>query len=129
MSSNCRRWYFAFSDQTTNPIARICKRGFRHVLAVTELPNGTVMLIDPLASHVNVEYSSDVTLYDTLQRLQQAGFVVVFFLWTPPIGKTVRRSWGITCASVLAYMAGIPFSGVTPYQLFKRLIALRGSTL
>jgi hypothetical protein len=122
---DCNMWFFCFSDNATNRFAQMCRRGFRHVSAFSMLPNGFVLAVDPLAFGVSAQLSNEITVYQIVDKMKEKGHRVIALPVVPKKGF-IRRGMPLTCASYLAYTAGIPFMGFTPYQLFKRIKRIGG---
>ncbi len=125
-----RRYYFFFSNSRTHWISRVFKPGFQHVEMVTELDNGQVMHLNPRWGRVDLGLTTDYTLAQVIRKLQDMGHTAVIYRCPEPDPQTkISRGWAITCATYLAYTIGLPFAGVTPYQLFKKLLAQGGEKL
>jgi len=122
MTPKPQRWYFAFSSQCQLGIAKLCHPRFRHVQLFAELDNGWIMQVDPLRGFVMHGYTNEWKLHEVITRLKDLGQTVVMIRHTPDIRRTIPRGWAITCASYCAYTIGLPFWGVTPYQLYRKLL-------
>lgn len=121
------RYYFSFSNSTTHPISRLFKRGFQHVEMVTELDNGQVMHINPRWGAVEYGLTNEIPLHKIIARLKELEHTVVIFRCPAPDPRAmIVRGPIMTCASYLAYTIGLSFPGLTPYHLYKTLIARGG---
>ena len=116
------RYYFFFSNSRTHPISRLFRDGYQHVEMVTELDNGQIMHINPRWGRVDYGLTQEYTLAQVIAMQKQLGRTAVMYRCPEPDPRArIARGWAITCATYLAYSIGVPFSGVTPYQLYKTL--------
>jgi hypothetical protein len=118
-----RRCCFFFCSSTTLMLSRVFKDGFQHVEMLTEFKDGTVVRFDPRWGRVDLKIKSDITFDEAVEQLRERpGTRVIFEKPSQNPKRIIRRGWAITCASYLAYTIGLPFGGVTPYQLYKHLL-------
>lgn len=116
------RYYFFFSNSRTHWISRVFKPGFQHVEMVTELENGQVMHLNPRWGRVDLGLTMDHSLAAVIAELKRLGHRCVMYRCPEPDPRArIARGPIITCATYLAYTIGLPFRGVTPYQLYKTL--------
>jgi hypothetical protein len=124
------RYYFFFSNSQTHPISRLFKNGYQHVEMLTELENGQVMHLNPRWGRVDLGLTNEHTLAQVIHRLRALGHTAVMYRCPEPDPRAkISRGWAITCATYLAYTIGLPFRGVTPYQLYKTLKSRGGEDL
>jgi hypothetical protein len=126
-----KRFYFAFSSSNSHRALNLLKRGFQHVEMITELDDGhTVMHLNPLWGRVDMGITSEHSLSAVLQELQRLGRTIVMYRCEDPDPRAkIKRGPVMTCAAYLAYTIGLPFGGVTPYQLYKTIMAQGGQEL
>lgn len=116
------RYYFSFSNSSTSWISRLFKRGFQHVEVITELDGGMVMHINPRWGRVDHGLTNEIPLHQIIAELKRLGHNVVMYRCHEPDPRArIPRGLLVTCATYLAYTIGLPFKGVTPYQLYKTL--------
>lgn len=116
------RYYFFFRSSETLAIARLLRPGFHHVELITELDNGQIMHINPRWGRVDHGLTNDFKLHEIITKMKQLGFTAVMYRCPEPDPRAkIARGFVITCAAYLAYTVGVPFRGVTPYQLYKTL--------
>ena len=113
-------WWFVFCDARSPVLRLFCKKGHGHVFAFTEM-QGVLICVEPLLGAVNISVTPEKAK-DLITACKSAGYNVIFFRHPPQGDKLKLRSPIITCASYLAYTVGFPFLGVTPYQLYKKLM-------
>lgn len=118
-------FWFVFSGEARHPLTRFCRAGFKHVGVLTDL-EGIPFMVDPLQHGVNISFNADHGVPHHIARFKQQGFRIVHITVTP---RSRRQNLFLTCASYLAYTCGIPFWGLTPYQLYKTLIKQGGTEL
>lgn len=130
-----RVWWVVFRDAAEGPERRLWWRrltrpGFRHCYCFTQMTPGQVLLIDPLvdrAEHVlTIALPADLVF----AALGQGQTVVV--VREPPRAYDARlfgRGLLKTCAGFVGYTVGMGAEHVTPYQLYKALIARGGREL
>lgn len=117
-----RDWWFIFSGRAAHPLTRFCRGGFKHVGALTDFA-GITFYIDPLARCVEHQFTADKSVPEAIQIFKEQGCTVVYLGWKP---SALRLNPFLTCATMLAYTAGIPFWGVTPFSFYRKLIKLGG---
>jgi hypothetical protein len=120
-----RDWWFVFTGRAGHPLARFCRDGFQHVGALTDFA-GISFYIDPLSRCVEHQFTADRSVPECLQILRKRGATIVFLGWEP---SSPRFNPVLSCASYLAYTAGIPFLGITPYSFYKQLLKLGGEQI
>lgn len=126
-SSPTVTWWVVFKNADEPWINGVCRDGFGHCLMFTRMHNLT-MMIEPHLGVVN-HVLTDANIAELLAEQKAAGNTVVFFRHAPQPMKMLVRTPMITCASYLAYTMGLPFFGVTPHQLYKKLIKRGGETI
>jgi hypothetical protein len=127
--SNCnsRSWWVVFRTAEDPKIRMITRKGFGHCYAFTHM-NNIVMGIEPLKGTVN-HIITNSNFADMLAAQKERGYTVVHFRWQPKPRSLIARPPLVTCASYLAYTFGIPFFGITPYQLYKKIIRMGGEEI
>ena len=119
-------WWFVFTDRNVHhPVAKLCKKGFQHVNVLTEWA-GITFMVEPLGTCVEHTFTAEHKLPVVIRKFRDLGYTVVFIRWA---ATKVRLNPFMTCATYCAYTAGIPFYGVTPYQLYRKLLKLGGEDL
>lgn len=124
-SRRVKDFWFLFSGTAVHPITRLCRAGFKHVAVLTDL-EGIPFMLDPLQHGVNISFNADYPLPHHLSVFKAKGYRIVHITVEP---RSRRQNLILTCASYLAYTCGIPFWGLTPYQLYKTLINQGGTEL
>lgn len=120
-------WWFVFKDMERPLLSRLLKREYQHVFALTRMKN-LVLVNEPLMGAVNLMIT-DAPLAEILAEHKLQGHHVVHFRHPPKPEIFKMRGPALTCASYLAYTVGIPFYGLTAYQLYKKLIKLGGEKI
>lgn len=116
------RYYFFFRSTEHSIIKRLFRSGYHHVELLTELDNGQVMHLNPRWGRVDLGLTQDHSLASVIAELKRLGHTAVMYRCPEPDPQAkIARGWAITCAAYLAYTIGVPFRGVTPYQLYKTL--------
>lgn len=126
-SKTARSWWIVFRDAEDPWIKRFTRKGFGHCYAFTHM-NNLVMGIEPMKGTVN-HLITDSAFANMLAAQRERGYTVVHFRWPSDPHKWLARSPVMNCASYLAYTMGFSFMGITPYQLYKKLMRLGGEEL
>lgn len=115
------RWWFVFDNSQSDLLRRMLKPKFSHVYAFCQLGN-ICLVIEPLFGAVNhvVVQSEAKELIDAAKR---EGKIVVCQTFNAKTERLIFRSPIVTCSSYLAYTVGLGGLYVTPYQLYKKLMA------
>ncbi len=115
------RWWFVFSESNHPVLRRIFKRGCSHVAAFCQLSD-VVLAVDPLMGAVSITLTAQKpTLFIDVAKAN--GCEVLCFQANPDTDKLCWRGPVLTCASYLSYTVGLPSLAITPFQLYKKLIA------
>lgn len=122
-----RSWWVIFKDPECRILTPILKTGFGHCLVFTRMHNIT-MMIEPHLGVVN-HVLTDADLSELLAEQKIAGNTVVHFRHEANAKSFVFRPPLVNCASYIAYTMGISFFGITPYQLYKKIIRMGGEEI
>lgn len=122
-----KSWWFVFRDGEDPLLSRMLRSGFRHAFVITKMNNIT-LAIDPLKG------AAEITLMETpteniLVYCRNRNWRVVHIMVRATPEKFVLKLPIISCAMYLAYTVGLRFYGVTPWQLYKKLIKMGGDEL
>jgi len=120
-------WWFVFKDLDKPILRRVLKKGYQHVFAVTRM-NDLVLGLDPMMGQA-VVMLTDTEIVDLLVEYKKQGFKIVHLRKITDAHKFTIRAPFVTCASYLAYTTGIPFVGITPWQLYKKLMRIGGEVV
>lgn len=112
--------WIVFSGDSTLPMLRFLKQGFKHCFAVI-LQNGRWVTIDPLSHYMEVNVQDIDESFDLPQWLGQRGHRVVQIVpKSPP--RRVAPVLPFTCVEAIKRMIGMhSWRIVTPWQLYKAL--------
>lgn len=124
-----KRWWVVFRDAdiAVFPWWRwftMHRPGFGHCFAFADVPGSELnLIVNPQMGRV--EYLVlEGPPSDLVQYWRAPGNTLVTISRPPLSDRYVSRSIGLTCASVLAYTIGVPFGGLTPWQLYRRLLKM-----
>jgi len=125
-----RRWWFVFHDQQAAgadwwEVFTRHRPGFGHVFALCEPSPDVTLIVNPQPGRVET-LTIEGPPYHLLRQYGGGGCRVMVVEMAPSVVALVPRGWAVTCASYVAYAAGISFRGVTPFQLYRRIIKLGG---
>ena len=119
-----QRYYFFFSNSHTHPISKIFRDGYQHVELITDLESGLIVHLNPRWGRVDLGLTNEIPLPDLIKKQKELGRTVVLWrqIGAPDPAVFIARGPIMTCASYLAYTIGLPFWGVTPWQLYRKLM-------
>lgn len=124
---NARSWWIVFKNSESDHIGKVTKKGFGHCYAFTHMGD-LVFGFEPMMGAVNHIVTTS-KFSDMLAAQKLAGFKVVHLRWRANHKKFMLRPPLMTCSGYLAYTIGIPFFGVTPYQLYNKIMKLGGEEI
>jgi len=112
---------FTKTDHWTN---RFTKRLFNHILVLAKDDYNWIRF-DPCAH--NFEWQilgipSDTNPFPLLYKDCK-----VVFVRTGKLSKLMGTFGFLTCTSIIKYIVGLPISGLTPYQLYKKLAKIKST--
>jgi len=112
-------------NQVRRHVNKIARPGFGHVFALCEPSPDVTLIVNPQPGRVET-LTIEGPPYHLLRQYGGGGCRVMVVEMAPSVVALVPRGWAVTCASYVAYAAGISFRGVTPFQLYRRIIKLGG---
>lgn len=126
------RWWVGFSDDRASGFHHwwdiFTRPGFRHCYAFAELAPGVLLVVNPLIHCVHIQ-SIASRPWRWIEREQDEGGLIVTIEVDPDPCKPPRRGPVMTCASLVAYTMGLDTRAVTPYGLFRSILASGGEIL
>ena len=122
-----RSWWIVFREAEDPLLRRFTRKGFGHCYAYTHMMN-LVIGVDPMKGTVN-HMITDSPFADMLVAQKEMGYRIVHYRGENNPHKWIVRAPFLNCASYLAYTMGISFFGITPYQLYKKLIRMGGEEI
>lgn len=113
-------WFVAFGDWGTNlPWHRLCRKGFRHVLAFGYEPRANVWIV------------VDAAFECTLLRVMPDPGLLIDSLWAADAkilrcrvraGGQKRPRLFATCVTMIGHLLGLPRCAVFPWGLYRMLL-------
>lgn len=123
------RWWVGFTDGQGDAWYQWMTRpGFRHCFAFRALASEVILLVNPLLHRVDTRsfwMRPDVMI----AQEQAAGARIVTIELQPTKADPPRRGPILTCASVCAYSMGMDTRAITPYGLYRAILAHGGREL
>lgn len=124
---NSRREYIVIFGKAKHWTSRFLNKDISHVQVIS-LHNGFWLRLDPAPYGLD----TDVTAYNdsTLEMIRKMDDVRVLRVSLHRTKSYFARIGLMTCTDVAQYILGLHLRGCwTPYQLYKRLLRMRGDSL
>ncbi|MCR5506993.1 MAG: hypothetical protein K6F04_04055 [bacterium] len=116
--NSVKNFYVGFSDETTIPILKLLKRGFRHCFIFFGDEYNTFVL-DPISNRIDLSFLP-IGVEKIAEKLKQSGIIIVFVNRFE--NKKISTSGVFTCVEVVKRVLGISkLSIITPFRLYKFL--------
>ncbi len=119
MVNSVHSFYVGFCDDTTIPILKLLKSGFRHCFVFFG-DDGNTFVIDPIANRIDISFLP-IGIDVMVNQFKMQNIRVVYV--PERFENTKITSSGIfTCVEVVKRILGISkFSIITPFRLYKFL--------
>ncbi len=113
-------FYVGFSDETTIPILKLLKHGFRHCFVFFGDENNT-FVIDPISNRIDISFIP-VGITCIINLFNQRNIKIVYIA-NKFQNKRISSTGVFTCVEVVKRILGIsnPFI-ITPFRLYNFLI-------
>ncbi len=118
--SSVKSFYVGFSDNTTIPVLRLLKHGFRHCFVFFGDEYNTFVL-DPISNRIDLSFLP-IGVRDVTNIFESKNIRVVYVPERFDV-KKISTSGVFTCVEVVKRVLGISkISIITPFRLYKFLI-------
>lgn len=124
------RWWVGFTNnaQLDHWWQLLCRDGFRHCFAFRALTDDVLILVNPLIHRIdNRSFLMRPNELIAIEKAAGARIATIELRVSP--ANPPRRGHLMTCASICAYSMGLDTRAITPYGLFREIMAKGGREL
>ncbi len=118
--NSVKSFYVGFSDNTTIPVLRLLKHGFRHCFIIFGDESNTFVL-DPISNRIDLSFLPIGV--KSMVRIFESKNIKIVYVPERFNTKKISTSGIFTCVEVVKRVLGISkISIITPFRLYKFLI-------